>query len=156
LSGSFYSTNQISQELDFITDQELSFLLEDRASYDHLRVLLESIRNFSNKLVEERTKILADVSFWKGEFTSLKLQLQALVKKKEALQFNKIMEDMRVSGSKYSSEIVTNKKDATLAEDTAFSKIERALFYANKWGDIFTDCYYILNGTHKILDKDII
>lgn len=128
---------------------ELSKVIQNEAAIVSFCKLLEDIRNFANKEIETRNKILVDIAFWKGEMAHRKKLGDAVLRKKDALAYNSSLNKMKMSGVKYTDTMILADKDANVDEAYENLAIVNAIY--GKWTDILNDCYFALNSTNKIL-----
>ena len=137
----FFSFNNLNEELSKVINSE--------ASVVSFCKLLEDIRNFANKDVETRNRILVDISFWKGEFSHRRKMSGAVLRKKDSLAYNNSLNKIKMSGVKYTDTMIAYDKDAR--EDTAYDNLLEQNYIYEKWESILNDCYFALNSTNKIL-----
>lgn len=140
----------ISQFFSFSNlSEELSLVINNEASIVSFSKLLEDIRNFANKDIDTRNRILVDISFWKGEFQHRKKLSDVVLRKKDSIAYNSSLQKMKMSGTKYTDQMICYDKDAR--DDDAYDNLLKQNYIYTKWSDILNDCYFALNSTNKIL-----
>lgn len=130
-------------------NEELSVVINSEASIVSFTKLLEDIRNFANKDVDTRNRILVDISFWKGEFAYRKKLSDAVLRKKDSIAYNSSLNKIKMSGVKYTDTMIAYDKDSR--EDPAYDNLLKQNLVYDKWNSILNDCYFALNSTNKIL-----
>lgn len=109
-------------------------------------ILLDRIRSQATLNLKQRTELLFDVIFWKGEFEWLKKKLEIKLEGKTAeLHIRHRNELGRVNEQMVTSHIKVSKD---------IEKLEGLLNVANKWLCILTDSFFVLQSTHKIIGKE--
>ena len=129
--------------------EELSVVIQNEASIVSFCKLLEDIRNFALKEVESRNKILTDIAYWKGEFEYRRKLSEVTLRKKDAVMYNKSLEKIRLTGVKYTEQMISSNKDAQM--DEAYENLLKSSITYGKWSSILNDCYFALNSTHKLM-----
>lgn len=145
----FYSENKLMQEM--------SCVFKDEDTIVDFHTLLEKIRMFTNKSVSDRNIILEDLVFYKGELEAMRVKAEARIRKIEAVAYIQCFEKMKVSGVRWTEELLKAKLAELDLEtnDKAYNALLQQFRCCTKWVGILTDSYYILNSTNKILNNNV-
>lgn len=137
--------------------QEMSCVFKDEDTIVDFHILLEKIRMFTNKSISERNMILEDLVFYKGELEDMRVRAEARIRKIEAVSYIKCFNAMKVSGVRWTEELLKAKLQEMDLEtnDREYMALMQQFRCCTKWVGILTDSYYILNSTNKLLNSNI-
>lgn len=137
--------------------QEMSCVFKDEDTIVDFHTLLEKIRMFTNKSISERNMILEDLVFYKGELEDMRVRAEARIRKIEAVSYIKCFDTMKVSGVRWTEELLKAKLQEMDLEtnNREYMALMQQFRCCTKWVGILTDSYYILNSTNKLLNSNV-
>lgn len=145
----FYSEGKLLNEMKCV------FKDEDTTVTFH--TVLEKARNFSNLSIEDRTNVLADIVIFKGELDSMRVKVEAVLRKLDAIEYKSCFDEIKQKGLRYTEELLKSMRDAKDLENTnpKYGLAMEQFRCCSKWVSILTDLYFVLNSTNKILSNNV-
>lgn len=129
--------------------EELCLVMEDESDVIDFANMLEKIRNLGTHSPDRRQIVLSDLIFWKAQFENQKKQLEIRMKNKEALEYQKIYNKLKLVSKPTEAQIRAELDATSLGEE--YENYKQMFLVCEKWVEILGDLYFTSQITHKIL-----
>lgn len=129
---------------------QLNKILEGEALADFEKVY-DKINKFTSKTLSERTEMLTELSYYKAEIGFLRKGLEAKIQQAQGTAYSAEHNRLSGAGTRPTGELVF----AAVYKDQTYISLNTMLRLAQKWEEIVTDAYFILQKNHGIIGNEM-